>query len=242
MTKEEQQLPLYYRIQQSLKKKIEEEWQPGDVIPSERELSEQFQVSRMTVRQAVNGLVDDGFLVRKRGSGTYVNERKVEQILHGVTSFSEEMRARGLAPSNKPVSFQIIPSDEKIAGHLQLKHYDPVYKIERIRLADRLPMAFETTFIPANMMKSLTEEIMNRSLYEYVEAQLGIGIDDAYQTIESSSATKKEAKYLQIKEKDPVLVIKRKTFTTTGTPFEYVRTVYRGDRYKFSIHIKRKKS
>lgn len=240
MPKEEKQLPMYYRIQQSLKKKIEEEWQPGDVIPSERELSEQFRVSRMTVRQAVNGLVDDGFLVRKRGSGTYVNERKVVQTLHGVTSFSEEMKARGLTPSNEPISFQIIPSDEKVANQLQLAHYDPVYKIERVRLADGIPMAFETTFLPANMMKSLTEEIMNHSLYEYVESKLGLGIDDAYQTIESGSASQKEAKYLQIKKGDPVLVIRRKAYTNKGTPFEYVRTVYRGDRYQISVHIKRR--
>lgn len=239
MRNQENQLPMYYQIQQALKKKIEEDWQPGDVIPSERELSEQFQVSRMTVRQAVNGLVDAGFLVRKRGSGTFVMERKVEQTLHGVTSFSEEMKARGLTPSNQPVSFQIIPSDEKVAHQLHLSQYDPVYKIERIRLADGIPMAFETTFLPANLMKSLTEEIMNHSLYEYVEMQLGLGIDDAFQTIESASATQKEAKHLQIKEKEPVLVINRRTFTRQGKPFEYVKTVYRADRYKFSIHIKR---
>ncbi|WP_345290067.1 UTRA domain-containing protein, partial [Streptomyces gulbargensis] len=140
---------------------------------------------------------------------------------------------------NQPVSFQIIPADEKVAHQLHLSHYDPVYKIERIRLADGIPMAFETTFLPANLMKSLTEEIMNHSLYEYVEMKLGLGIDDAFQTIESASATQKEAKHLQIKEKEPVLVINRRTFTRQGKPFEYVKTVYRADRYKFSIHIKR---
>ncbi|MFC6600901.1 GntR family transcriptional regulator [Ectobacillus funiculus] len=114
---------MYYQLEEQIKKQIESgELQPGDMLPSEREYAELINVSRMTVRQAMNNLVDGGYLYRQKGRGTFVAEKKVEQELGSLTSFTEDMKARGLVPSSKLLSFEIIPAPEKIANQLQIKN------------------------------------------------------------------------------------------------------------------------
>ncbi|GGE15840.1 hypothetical protein GCM10011571_16830 [Marinithermofilum abyssi] len=135
-------VPIYYQLEEHIKSQIEKgELKPGDCLPSEREYSEKYGISRMTVRQAINNLVSDGYLIRQKGKGTFVSERKFEQKLSELTSFTEDMKARGLKPDSKLLQFEIIPSDDAIATQLSIKRHDPVYQIRRIRLADGVPMA-----------------------------------------------------------------------------------------------------
>ncbi|PLS02063.1 GntR family transcriptional regulator [Neobacillus cucumis] len=233
-------IPIYYQLEELIKGLIEKgDLKPGDALPPEREYAEKYQISRMTVRQAFTDLVNEGYLFRQQGKGTFVAERKIEQGLQGLTSFTEDMKSRGLKPGNKLIKFEIIPADSQIAGHLKIAEYGPVYEISRIRLADDVPMALETNYISANLIKGLTEGIVNKSLYAYIEGQLNLRIDSASQTIESSIASQSEANFLNISKGDPVLLIQRNTYLLDGTPLELVKSVYRADRYKFMIKMKR---
>lgn len=232
-------LPIYFQLEEQIKKQIEEgQFQPHATLPSEREYAEKYEISRMTVRQAINNLVQAGYLYRQKGKGTFVAEKKFEQQLNGLTSFTEDMKARGLTPGNKLVSFEIIPASRKTADKLQISLHAPVYEIKRIRLADQMPMALETVYISANLVKGLTEQIIVQSLYQYVES-LGFRIDHAVQTLESVMASESEAEYLEIPNPSPILFVQRKTFLGDGTPLEYVKSAYRADRYKFTIEINR---
>lgn len=233
-------IPIYYQLEEHIRDLIEKgELKPGDSLPAEREYAEKYQISRMTVRQAFTKLVNEGYLYRMQGKGTFVAERKIEQALHGLTSFTEDMKARGLVPGSQLIHFEIIPATGTIAKQLSIKEYGPVYEIQRIRLADDVPMALETNYISANLIKGLTEKIVNQSLYAYMEGQLQLTIDHASQIIESSVANQSEAGYLKVKKGAPVMLIQRNTFLEDGTPVEYVKSVYRADRYKFMIQMKR---
>ncbi|MGD6966905.1 GntR family transcriptional regulator [Rossellomorea vietnamensis] len=242
MIKKNSPIPIYYQLGEIIKNKIESsELKPGDSLPAEREYAEQFQISRMTVRQAFTQLVNEGYLHRIQGKGTFIAERKpkIEQALQGLTSFTEDMKSRGLKPGSKLVQFEIIPATSYIAAQLGIQEYGPVYEIRRIRLADDAPMALETNYISANFIKGLTEKIVNQSLYAYIENELDLKIDQASQVIESSVASEMEAEFLDIQPGAPVMLIQRHTFLADGTPVEFVQSSYRADRYKFKIQMNR---
>lgn len=233
-------IPIYYQIQEHIKELIENgELKPGDALPAEREYAEKHKISRMTVRQAFTQLVNEGYLHRVQGKGTFVAKRKIEQVLHGLTSFTEDMKARGLEPGSQLINFEMIPANSAIASQLSIKEYAPVYEIKRIRLADNVPMALEINYLSANLIKGLTENIVNQSLYTYIEGHLGLVIEQASQVIESSIANQMEAQSLKIKKGSPIMLIHRKTFLKDGIPVEYVKSIYRADRYKYMIEMKR---
>ncbi|CUA80415.1 GntR family transcriptional regulator [Anoxybacillus suryakundensis] len=233
-------LPIYYQLEQGIKEMIEKgQLQPGEMIPSEREWAETYEISRMTVRQAINNLVNDGYLVRKRGKGTFVATKKIEQPLKGLTSFSEDMRARGMVPGTKLLAFHTIPASLSFAKQLGIGEGEEIYEIRRIRLADGLPMALETAYVPYALVPGLTEQNVSGSIYEFIEKKLGLTIRSATQTLEASVARKLEAELLQMKEGAPVLLIQRNSYLQTGQPLEIVKSVYRADRYKFMIEMER---
>lgn len=233
-------IPIYYQLESFIKNQIEAGFiLPGETIPSEREYAESYGISRMTVRQAINSLVNDGLLYRKKGSGTFVSEKKIEQPLQGLTSFTEDMKKRGMTPTSKLIHFEVIPANRFIANELKISEYAPVYEIKRIRLADGEPMALETNYLSANLVKGLTEEEVNASIYSYVEEKLGLQITHAEQLIESVRASEEHEKLLNIEKDHPMLYIQRNTFLHDGTPLELVKSVYRGDRYKFQIKMER---
>ncbi len=173
--------PIYYQIQEWVKQLIEDgEWKPGDKIPSENELCDKFEVSRMTIRQAINNLVEQGYLYRKRGIGTFVQLPKVEQKLQGMTGFTEDMISRGMNPSSQLLSFRLVPATAKIADRLRIQEGESVYEVRRIRLADDEPIAFETTYLSPALVKDINEEILQQSLYEHLEKKLGFKLVSAY--------------------------------------------------------------
>ncbi|SFM21126.1 phosphonate metabolism transcriptional regulator PhnF [Salibacterium qingdaonense] len=233
-------LPIYYQIQEMIRKKIETgEWNPGDMLPSERIFSEDFDVSRMTVRQAVTELANEGVLMREKGKGTFVAEPKIEQPLQGLTSFTEDMKARGLEPGSTLIQYQLRTAPRKAAEALQIKPETKVYEIKRVRLADDVPMAYETTFINRELAGDIPEDVENRSIYSFLEQEKGVKIVDGEQTFEASLANTEEAERLAIEEGAPVLLIQRITYLEDGSPLEYVKSAYRGDRYKFTINMPR---
>jgi GntR family transcriptional regulator len=236
----ESPLPIYYQIQESLKEKIKSgELRPGDKISSEHELCEQFNVSRMTIRQAINNLVKESYLYRKRGIGTFVQQPKVEQRLQGLTSFTEDMEARGLTPTSILISFEVVESKKSVADELAIEEGTPIYRIHRSRLANGEPIALEWAYIPVALMPNLTESVVHRSLYNYVEKELGLSLVRATQTIEASIATEVEEKWLEVDSGDPVLIVEQCSYLAENQPLELVKCVYRADRYKFITNIER---
>lgn len=234
-------LPLYYQLEEQIKTTIEsEELVPGDALPSERELSESYQISRMTVRQAITNLVNKGYLYREQGKGTFVSNQKFEQNLQGLTSFTEDMKARHLIPGNKLLHFEIFPAEKDIRERLSLEEDELIYKIKRIRLANEEPIAIETSYLPVNLIPQLTPDILKKSLYTYIEDVLHLKIGQATQTVEAALVSEEDSIHLGVKKGVPVLLIQRETFLEDGKPLELVKSSYRADKYKFKINIERK--
>lgn len=233
-------MPMYYQIEEDLKQRMDSgEFAPGTMISSERELSEHYDVSRMTVRQAMTNMVNDGYLYREKGKGTFVAEQKIEQPLQGMTSFTEDMKQRGMEASSQLISFETIPASLEIAKKLDLKEGADVFRVQRIRSADQQPMAIETTFLPVALLPELTEDIVQGSLYQYVEDKLDLSIEKATQMIEATVADDHQASLLEVTEHSAILLIERNSRLTDGTPFEVVKSAYRADRYKFISDIYR---
>ena len=233
-------IPIYHQLEEYIKQQIESGILKEEVgIPSEREFAERFEISRMTVRQAINNLVTEGYLYRQKGRGTFVSKKKVEQELQGLTSFTEDMLSRGMSPSSKLLSFQVLPADGKISKELSILEEELIYKIKRSRLADGEPMALETAYVPVNIVPGLTEENSNQSLYQYIEEHLSLSISEAKQEIEASIADELTANVLSVEKGAPILLMVRTSFLKDGTPFELVQSSFRADRYRFIHTMKR---
>lgn len=236
-------LPIYFQIQEILKQKINSgEWKPGERIPSEQTLSEMLNVSRMTIRQALNNLVKESLISRKRGIGTFVSVKdgiEVEESLKSLRSFSEDITSIGLTPTNKLLGFSTIEADEYLAEVLSIESGSEIFKIERCRLANHHPIAIETTYLPKKLVNRIDEKALNHSLYEYFEVALGYSIKKATKWIKASLMTEKDSLILEVAEDSPALELHQVTFINEGIPLEYVSCIYRADRYRFTIDIDR---
>ena len=197
----------------------------------------------MTARQALRALRDDGLLYAERGRGTFVAEPKFNVQTRQLLGFSEDMRQRGLTPSSRVLSFRRCPATGEVAESLQLPTEEEIFEIIRLRLADKVPMAYETCSLPVRLCPQLKRADVERgSLYKTLEENYGVSIAWADEVLEAAIATRKEAELLALSARAPVLVVQRTVYTEERTPIEVVRSVYRGDRYQAVIHLKRKKT
>ncbi|MBM7703708.1 GntR family transcriptional regulator [Metabacillus iocasae] len=233
-------IPVYYQIQNYIKKLITTEaWKDGEKIPSERELSEQFEVSRGTIRQAVQGLVDEGYLVRRKGNGTFVHQSRVDQPLITITSFTELMKAKGLQPSNELLQFKKRQATDKEIEKLKLTKDDNVLWISRLRKGDDIPVLLEETVLPWDIANQMTEEDAQTSIYQFIEKRVEETIGNAEQTITAVMLKAEVASYLQVQSPAAGLLSERVTFLKNGRPFEYVQAYYVGNRFSFSLQLTR---
>ena len=228
--------PVYIKIHNQLKRDIESGiWKVGDRIPSERALSVQFQVSRMTLRQALQTLVEEGILERRVAAGTFVARQKVQEKMSGTTSFTELMRSQGKFPSSQTISYRTVSPSLSEQERLSLGENDKVVRMERIRLADSLPICFEVATIPADMVKNFSRAEVTESFYATMEQKGGYIIGQAKQTITATLASESIADYLNLKRGDAILRLRQITYLSDGRPFEYVRTQYAGQRFEFFL-------
>ncbi|WP_404454336.1 GntR family transcriptional regulator [Virgibacillus necropolis] len=235
-------LPIYYQLEEEIRLQITAgKLKPGELLPSEREYAERYDISRMTVRQAINNLASEGLLYRQKGRGTFISEKKFEQDLQGLTSFSEDMRERGLTPSNKIISFQLIEANKRIAETLQLDINEEVYEIKRIRYANESPIAVETIYTPKRLVGDLSQKNVEESFYNYIEIKLNLTIAYGDQVIESALANKFEIESLNLKKGDPILIMHRTSYLSDEnvTPLEFVNSAYSADKYKFKLQMRR---
>jgi GntR family transcriptional regulator len=213
--------------------------EPGAVLPSERLLAERYGVARATVVQAVEGLAARGLVYRIHGSGTFVAEPKFRQPLT-LTSFTEDMRARGMTPGSVVRNQAVVPATEVVARHLALVPGTPVVHLERVRTADGEPMALERTHLPAGRLPGLERaELTDTSLYELLEREWGVRVASADQWASVVRLASDEAACLHVPPDQPALLFQRVTRDPSGTPVEYVRSLYRGDRYEVHTRLER---
>ncbi|WP_127579552.1 GntR family transcriptional regulator [Paenibacillus koleovorans] len=234
-------VPLYFQLKQHLIELIESgEMKPGDSIQSERELSEKFEISRMTVRQALLELVNEGRLIREQGKGTFIAQPKINQGLFKLTSFSEDMVSRGMKPGAYVVDVVVNQPSSSVMEALRLKPSAAVIILTRVRLADNKPMALEVTHLPLRRFEGLERESFEGvSLYQLLESKFGVKPYSATQTIEVGMPTPRETNLLHVSPEVPVLLIKRVTCDQEGVPYEFVKSIYPGDRYKFHAELVR---
>ncbi|MFC6169213.1 GntR family transcriptional regulator [Loigolactobacillus jiayinensis] len=228
--------PVYIQIHNSIKRDIEAgKWNIGDRIPSERELSVTFGVSRMTLRQAIQTLVDEGILERRVGAGTYVANQKVQEKMSGVTSFTDIMLAQGKTPSSKTVSYHVASPSLSEKEKLQLTDDAQILRMERIRYADDVPISFEVATVPEELVRKFSKSEITSSLYRTLESKAGLTLGGAQQTVTAQTASERTAELLDIKRGDPILRLRQLSFLKSGAPFEYVRTQYVGSRFEFYL-------
>ena len=228
--------PIYIQIHNDIKRAIEAgKWAVGDRIPSERELSRNFDVSRMTLRQAIQTLVDEGILERQVGSGTYVANQKVQEKMSGVTSFTDLMLTQGKQPTSKTISYHVMNPSLSEAEKLKLNEDDQVLRMDRIRYGDDVPICFEVATVPEKLVDGLSKKEVTSSLYRALEDKKQLSPGKAQQTVSAMSASERIAEYLSIKRGDAILRLRQVTYLQDGTPFEYVRTQYVGERFEFYL-------
>ncbi|MDQ7843536.1 MAG: GntR family transcriptional regulator [Armatimonadota bacterium] len=228
--------PLYAQIRDLLRQKIQSgEFPPGTMIPAETELQRLFHVSRHTMRQALTALVEEGHLVRSRGRGTFVLQRRLEEPLPKLLSFTQEMRLRGAQPSTRVVKVAWVPPPPVVQEALHVAGGERVLRIERVRYADGAPIAVTFSHLP-RWIGLTGREDFSGSLYEML-TEAGVKFAKAFQYIEAGRAGSRLARELNVPRGSPVLVLRRTLFADDGRAAEYVEGFYRADRYRYSIWL-----
>jgi GntR family transcriptional regulator len=229
-------VPIYVQIKGGFMSLIQEgQLKPGSALPSENELADRYNVSPMTVRHAMSELVNEGYIYRERGRGTFVSTTRLKHQLEKLTSFTEDMRQRNMQPGSKLLAFERLPRpthlSEYIAEDTSITH------IKRLRLADNRPVAIHDSYIVAQDIDEKAIEA-GASLYAMFEEQ-GIFLSEAHETIEAQAATQADAKLLGLKTGAPLLCTTRYSWDDGGNFVEYVVALYLADFYQYTIRLKR---
>ena len=236
----EQRLPKYYLLKNIIIEKIDnEEYTSACPIPSERELMEVYQVSRITVRKAIDELVNEGYLYKVQGKGTYVKEDVGGSDLISITSCTEDVIKLGMTPSKQVLEFKLIQVDAKRAKVLEITKQDKVYKLGRVLCADKEPLNITITYLPEKIFPELDKHSFDKeSLYETIQEKYGVKITKAKRTIEAILAKGDIAEQLDIEEGSPIMLFRCVTFGKVNgkeMPIEYFKCFYRTDKFKFYI-------
>lgn len=236
-------LPRYYQLANILRERIiQGKIQAHQPIPAERQLEEIYSVSRTTIRQAIDLLVRQGYLYREHGKGTFVSPQKLQKGISELTSFSEDMQRRGIAPGQKILEMGLVQPPENVCTHLELpENAGPVLLVERLRLGDGVPMGLQTSYtvLPEGQAISREELEQAGSIYRLLQEKFHLIPTEADETLEVTVATGREASLLQIKAGSPLLLSERTTYSQYRRVMEFVKILYRGDRYRYLAKLTR---
>jgi GntR family transcriptional regulator len=226
-------LPIYHQLYEILRYNIlHGEWQPGDMLPPESELIERYKVSRITVRQALETLVNEGLIYRQQGRGTFVAQPTVAQGLVRIISFTEDMRQRGLEPGTRLLFAGLAPAPPEIAEQLNIEPGEELACLERLRLANGEPMSVEESYLVHRYCPGVLQgDYAASPLREALERKHGLRLVRARQLIRASLASNKLARLLSIRTKAALLFIERVSYSQQHVPVEFLRIYYRADRY-----------
>lgn len=233
--------PLYHQVAEIVRAAIESGELPvGTRVPSERELMQQYEISRNTARRALDTLAREGLIYFVQGRGTFVAPSKMRHGLARLSGFTEDMIRAGLKPSSRLLKMQLIAPPPKVARCLQLRPDQQVICIERLRLADNQPMALNTSYVPYHLCPQLLQEDLEKdSLFRLLEEKYGLRLWRSEQVLRPAVATEYEAELLGVALYTPLLLAEGTTYLKEDIPIEYMTLLYRGDRYEFVIHMTR---
>jgi DNA-binding GntR family transcriptional regulator len=229
-------VPLYFQLSQQLEAAIEHgTLTPGSLLGNEIELAARLGLSRPTVRQAIQSLVDKGLLVRRRGVGTQVVHSQVKRPLE-LSSLYDDLEAAGQRPATKVLVNTVVAATAEIAAALGVAEGSDVHQVERLRLAHGEPMAYLCNYLPPALLDLDTPQLETTGLYRMMRAA-GITLHSARQSIGARAATAAEAERLAEQEGAPLLTMQRVTFDDTGRAVEYGTHTYRPTRYSFEFQL-----
>jgi GntR family transcriptional regulator len=207
----------------------------GAALPSERELAERYGLARMTVRGEIERLTAEGSVYRLHGRGTFVAEPRIAQA-GALTSFTEDMHARGQVPGSTVVSSELVEADGFLAGTLEVKAGDTCFRLDRVRTADSRPMAIEEAYLPRAQFEGIEEvEFADASLFDVLETRFGVTLGEGQQRVVAVSIGKAEAPLLGVAEGAPGLRFHTVARNSDGVPVYYAISLYRGDRYEIAL-------
>ncbi len=232
--------PAYLQLKEQLRHAIAHgSLQPGAALPSERNLAVSLGLSRMTVRRAYEELVAEERLEQRQGSGTYVRGKPFEQIIDRVLGFTDEAQGLGLDPGTRLLEVERLKADPEVAAALSLSVDEPVLRVRRLRTADGQPLALQEAYLPPRLLE-LSLPTLQRlgSLYRTLAEQFGVHPVRARQTVGARLPTGAESAALGIARSVPVLALERTSFDASGAAIEYVRSAYRGDRYRMALNLR----
>ncbi|MTB64274.1 UTRA domain-containing protein [Streptococcus sp. zg-86] len=229
--------PLYLQLVETLETEIREKLEANEKLLSERELTQVYGVSRITVRLALQELEKRGLVYKVHGKGTFVSEVSHQAVdLSMAYSFTDQMRRVGRVPKTQILSFEKIQATDYLAQRLQVAVDDPVFELERLRLADGIPMMLERTYVPAVLFESLSEkELQVKPLYEIFAEDFEQVIRLAEEEFYASIALENEARLLDIQNGDAVLHLIRKTYNDKNRIIEYTFSIARADQFRYKI-------
>jgi GntR family transcriptional regulator, nutrient-sensing system regulator len=231
--------PKYYELRQWLRAQVDG-MPPGTPVAPERALSQRFNVSRTTVRQALHDLAVEGRIVRRQGRGTFVAPPKVTQPMQ-LASYTHVMTSQGRRPGSRIVDTAVVDAEPEVADRLGIGAGSPVVRLERLRLADDEAMAVETVYLDHDRFPDIVAELAaDASLYSLLESRYGVVPASAEETIETVLAPPAAARLLGADAATPMLLLTRSSRDADGRPVEYVRSLYRGDRFRFRVQLPRR--
>jgi GntR family transcriptional regulator len=233
-------LPKYFQLVNILRHKIEDgDWLPYETIPSERDMEKIFHISRITIRQAIAVLIRQGYLYREQGRGTFISPQKLQKPIQKLTSFSEDMINRGWNPGQKILSIEHTRPPERIARILELPAQAEALCVVRIRYSNEHPMGLQTCYVVLPDGGTITRVELEKtgSLYEILKTKFNIFPTEAEETVEATMASTEEAILLDTSPGSPLLLTSRTTWSQNRHPIEYVKILYRGDRYRYSARL-----
>lgn len=237
-------VPLYQQLKLRLRDEITHgTYAPGDQLPSEPEMIRMFGVSRITVRQALSELEAEGLVVRRHGKGTYVADRRVSHDLVRLTDFVEDMELAGLAPSSLVQSFGREPASDDVAATLSVAPGTNVVRVERLRLADSQPIAYDITWLPLRYGALLDpQELTSETIFHVLENRFDVPITEGSFAFTAACADEKLSAQLEVERGAPLLVIERISYTRHQDPIYLQRRYYRTDRVRYRATLHRQSS
>jgi len=232
--------PLYKQIASDIKDKIKQGiYEPDEAIPTENQLAQDYLASRVTIRKAVNTLVEMGLLEKKHGSGTYVKNKYYEHKLYELKGFTEDLGRFGAEIKNEILKYEIIKAPVKVAKQLKIKENTDIYFIRRKRYADNKVLIVEDTFLPITLFPDLTYETMLHSKYDFIENYKHYKIKESNQIFLPILPDSYIRSILNIKENTPILKLESTGILTDGTCFEYSEVYFKSEEYTFTITAQR---
>jgi GntR family transcriptional regulator len=235
-------MPLYESVESALAAGIADGTTPPETqLPPEEDLIERFKVSRTTVRKAIQNLIERGLVEVRRGKGTFVTQPKITQELTELTGFVEDMQALGRIPTARLLDKCMVAADVAVARQLALAPGTPVFRLRRVRLADRVAMSFDETYLPRDIGEKVADnDLEAEPVFALLEEKYDTPLVEAEYKLEAAAADLAAAEALQVPTGSPIFLIERTSYTTGNRPVDYERLHYRGDLIRFVTRLARR--